>query len=321
MGVVWDKENYPTTTICGKNCGSVRAPEDHSPLCKKRRLPPVLLGEPDNQVVEEKPCWDERPPKIEKKFRSRLRTTYVSCKRLNHKRKEGNALLIEARVHQHEHSTDLITVNSCNEVLCGNLFVVDGQGMVLVDIKSWSLPFLTMTIRFLFEEMGDEIRNESVRIHEANKLWFRSIALSRVKLSGSIKTPVIFNWHQGISTNSLYSQKRPIKVPIKAFGSATSMVDQKAWFSILTNIPRSFGSQGVEDPLPTSSRLSANFRLLTIVHVQKQFAPSAEPCCYCGTQDLNSAHQSFARLHSGFFEIPRVLSIVQLLGVPIITLA
>lgn len=31
-------------------------------------------------------------------------------------------------------------------------------------------------------------------------------------------------------------------------------------------------------------------------------------------QDLNAAHQSFARLHSGFFGMPHMFSIVRLLG-------
>nr|KYP71853.1 Protein PIR [Cajanus cajan] len=50
------------------------------------------------------------------------------------------------------------------------------------------------------------------------------------------------------------------------------------------------------------------------VPVQKPSVPSAKPSFYCGTQDLNSAHQSFVRLHSGFFGIPHMFSIVQLLG-------
>ncbi|XP_010497440.1 PREDICTED: protein PIR-like, partial [Camelina sativa] len=47
---------------------------------------------------------------------------------------------------------------------------------------------------------------------------------------------------------------------------------------------------------------------------QKPSVPSAKPSFYCGTQDLNAAHQSFARLHSGFFGIPHLFSIVKLLG-------
>ncbi|MED6156208.1 hypothetical protein PIB30_012484 [Stylosanthes scabra] len=50
------------------------------------------------------------------------------------------------------------------------------------------------------------------------------------------------------------------------------------------------------------------------VPVQKPSIPSAKPSFYCGTQDLNSAHQSFARLHSGFFGMPHMFSIVRLLG-------
>ncbi|EOY10797.1 Transcription activators isoform 2 [Theobroma cacao] len=48
--------------------------------------------------------------------------------------------------------------------------------------------------------------------------------------------------------------------------------------------------------------------------VQKPSVPHAKPNFYCGTQDLNSAHQSYARLHSGFFGIPHMISVVKLLG-------
>ncbi|CAK7341255.1 unnamed protein product [Dovyalis caffra] len=51
-----------------------------------------------------------------------------------------------------------------------------------------------------------------------------------------------------------------------------------------------------------------------LVPVQKPSVPYAKPNFYCGTQELNSAHQSFARLHSGFFGIPHIFSIVRLLG-------
>lgn len=51
-----------------------------------------------------------------------------------------------------------------------------------------------------------------------------------------------------------------------------------------------------------------------LVPVQKPSVPYAKPNFYCGTQELNSAHQSFARLYSGFFGIPHVFSIVRLLG-------
>ncbi|KAK9291789.1 hypothetical protein L1049_019739 [Liquidambar formosana] len=50
------------------------------------------------------------------------------------------------------------------------------------------------------------------------------------------------------------------------------------------------------------------------VPVQKPSVPYAKPNFYCGTQDLNSAHQSFARLHSCFFGIPHMFSIIRLLG-------
>lgn len=50
------------------------------------------------------------------------------------------------------------------------------------------------------------------------------------------------------------------------------------------------------------------------VPVQKPSVPHAKPNFYCGTQDLNYAHQSFARLHSGFFGIPHMFSIARLLG-------
>ncbi|XP_059437375.1 protein PIR [Corylus avellana] len=51
-----------------------------------------------------------------------------------------------------------------------------------------------------------------------------------------------------------------------------------------------------------------------LVPVQKPSVPHAKPNFYCGTQDLNYAHQSFARLHSGFFGIPHMFSIARLLG-------
>ncbi|TYK10100.1 protein PIR [Cucumis melo var. makuwa] len=50
------------------------------------------------------------------------------------------------------------------------------------------------------------------------------------------------------------------------------------------------------------------------VPVQKPSVPHAKPSFYYGTQDLNSAHQSFARLHSGFFGMTHMLSIARLLG-------
>ncbi|KAB5512115.1 hypothetical protein DKX38_029143 [Salix brachista] len=51
-----------------------------------------------------------------------------------------------------------------------------------------------------------------------------------------------------------------------------------------------------------------------LVPVQKPSVPHAKANFYCGTQELNSAHQSFARLHSGFFGIPHMFSVVRLLG-------
>ncbi|KAL7586887.1 hypothetical protein Lser_V15G35727 [Lactuca serriola] len=48
--------------------------------------------------------------------------------------------------------------------------------------------------------------------------------------------------------------------------------------------------------------------------VQKPSVPYAKPNFYCGTQELNNAHQSFAKLHSGFFGLPHMFSIVRLLG-------
>ncbi|KAK2972926.1 hypothetical protein RJ640_015641 [Escallonia rubra] len=53
---------------------------------------------------------------------------------------------------------------------------------------------------------------------------------------------------------------------------------------------------------------------VSVLPVQKPSVPYAKPSFYCGTQDLNSAHQSFARLHSGFFGIPHMFAIVRLLG-------
>ncbi|KAK3027143.1 hypothetical protein RJ639_041244 [Escallonia herrerae] len=53
---------------------------------------------------------------------------------------------------------------------------------------------------------------------------------------------------------------------------------------------------------------------VSVLPVQKPSVPYAKPSFYCGTQDLNSAHQSFSRLHSGFFGIPHMFAIVRLLG-------
>ncbi|XP_073290091.1 protein PIR isoform X2 [Primulina huaijiensis] len=50
------------------------------------------------------------------------------------------------------------------------------------------------------------------------------------------------------------------------------------------------------------------------VPAQKPSVPYAKPIFYCGNQDLNSAYQSFARLHSAFFGMPHMYSIVRLLG-------
>ncbi|GAB4835449.1 hypothetical protein Ancab_000356 [Ancistrocladus abbreviatus] len=52
----------------------------------------------------------------------------------------------------------------------------------------------------------------------------------------------------------------------------------------------------------------------SVAPVQKPSMPYAKANFYCGNQDLNSAHQSFARLHSGFFGISHMFSIVRLLG-------
>ncbi|KNA11936.1 hypothetical protein SOVF_130140 [Spinacia oleracea] len=54
---------------------------------------------------------------------------------------------------------------------------------------------------------------------------------------------------------------------------------------------------------------------MSSVRVQKPSMPYAKPNFYCGNQDLNSAHQSFTRLHSGFFGMPHMFSIVRLLGI------
>lgn len=53
---------------------------------------------------------------------------------------------------------------------------------------------------------------------------------------------------------------------------------------------------------------------LPSVPVQKPSMPYAKPNFYCGNQDLNSAHQSFTRLHNGFFGMPHMFSVVRLLG-------
>ncbi|XP_026433653.1 protein PIR-like isoform X1 [Papaver somniferum] len=53
---------------------------------------------------------------------------------------------------------------------------------------------------------------------------------------------------------------------------------------------------------------------VSLVPIQKPSVPSAKPNFYCGTQDLNMAHQSFARLHSGFLGMPHIFAIARLLG-------
>ncbi|KAJ6761635.1 CYTOPLASMIC FMR1-INTERACTING PROTEIN 2 [Salix koriyanagi] len=61
------------------------------------------------------------------------------------------------------------------------------------------------------------------------------------------------------------------------------------------------------------SLVSFSSRLATQIWSEMQI-PHAKDNFYCGTQELNSAHQSFARLHSGFFGIPHMFSVVRLLG-------
>ncbi|KAJ4847973.1 hypothetical protein Tsubulata_041217 [Turnera subulata] len=51
-----------------------------------------------------------------------------------------------------------------------------------------------------------------------------------------------------------------------------------------------------------------------LVPVQKPSFLHAKPNFYCGTEELNSAHQSYTRLHGGFFGIPHMFSSVRLLG-------
>ncbi|KAJ4843244.1 hypothetical protein Tsubulata_050229 [Turnera subulata] len=51
-----------------------------------------------------------------------------------------------------------------------------------------------------------------------------------------------------------------------------------------------------------------------LVPVQKPSVHHAKSNFYCGTEELNSAHQSYTQLHGGFFGIPHMFSIVRLLG-------
>ncbi|GAB2218528.1 hypothetical protein Droror1_Dr00001755 [Drosera rotundifolia] len=53
---------------------------------------------------------------------------------------------------------------------------------------------------------------------------------------------------------------------------------------------------------------------VSAVPPQKPSMPHTKASFYCGNQDLNSAHQSFARLHNGFFGMPHMFSVVRLLG-------
>ncbi|GMH10367.1 hypothetical protein Nepgr_012208 [Nepenthes gracilis] len=52
----------------------------------------------------------------------------------------------------------------------------------------------------------------------------------------------------------------------------------------------------------------------SVIPAQKPSMPHAKANLHCGNEDLNAAHQSFARLHSGFFGMPHMFSIVRLLG-------
>ncbi|KAG9149174.1 hypothetical protein Leryth_003177 [Lithospermum erythrorhizon] len=63
----------------------------------------------------------------------------------------------------------------------------------------------------------------------------------------------------------------------------------------------------------TTQRFVRSARI-PVAPVQKPSVPHAKPNFFCGTEDLNLAYQSFARLYCGFFGIPHMHSIVRLLG-------
>ncbi|KAJ4956396.1 hypothetical protein NE237_013179 [Protea cynaroides] len=89
--------------------------------------------------------------------------------------------------------------------------------------------------------------------------------------------------------------------------SFSSRLAYQVWAEMQNNFLPNFILCNTTQRFVRSSKVS-------LVPVQKPSVSYAKPNFYCGSQDLNIAHQSFARLHSGFFGIPHMFSIVRLLG-------
>ncbi|KAJ9131961.1 hypothetical protein P3X46_034859 [Hevea brasiliensis] len=109
-------------------------------------------------------------------------------------------------------------------------------------------------------------------------------------------------------------------ISIDSFGlMLNEMQENISLVSFSSRLASQIWSEMQNDFLPnfvlcnTTQRFVRSSRV-PLVPVQKPSVPHAKPNFYCGTQELNSAHQSFARLHSGFFGIPHMFSVVRLLG-------
>ncbi|KAL5699020.1 hypothetical protein ACHQM5_029980 [Ranunculus cassubicifolius] len=89
--------------------------------------------------------------------------------------------------------------------------------------------------------------------------------------------------------------------------SFSSRLASQIWTELQTDFLPNFIFCNTTQRFIRSSKVSQ-------VPVQKPSVPHAKPNFYFGSQDLNMAHQSFARLHSGFFGIPHMFSIARLLG-------
>ncbi|KAF9611083.1 hypothetical protein IFM89_026967 [Coptis chinensis] len=89
--------------------------------------------------------------------------------------------------------------------------------------------------------------------------------------------------------------------------SFSSRLASQIWTELQTDFLPNFIFCNTTQRFIRSSKVSR-------VPIQKPSVPHAKPNFYCGSQDLNVAHQSFARLHSGFFGVPHIFAIVRLLG-------
>ncbi|KAJ4822687.1 hypothetical protein Tsubulata_027251 [Turnera subulata] len=91
------------------------------------------------------------------------------------------------------------------------------------------------------------------------------------------------------------------------FTSLFKMTRVKVWSEMQSDFLPNFVLCNTTQHFVRSSRVP-------LVPVQKPSFLHAKPNFYCGAEELNSAHQSYTRLHGGFFGIPHMFSIVRLLG-------